>query len=363
MCTIAGYAGAKQAAPILIDMLKREEYMDSGLSTGIATIHEGRLYTAKVLGDVNELLHSTDAIHFPGTVGIIHSRTSNNLLSHAHPFLSADEKLALVLNGTFREVNCEAFAEESNRIMAAFFEEGVVKTAYTPSKASTNPRVLPNGMKYHDSESYALRIGRMLEHSAPENMARDMAEATRVALSQLPGDIIILGVHQDLPDTVTVGTVTRPMTCGFGDGETYLATSAMAFPREVQQRPIVSIPPTAICQITPEGLKITNKKIDNVRVEQVDYRVAAYLYTHMEALLKGKKDDPVAIPDMPCYTDWREVWSQPSVDCKFANPTGLLKPYATVLYETLWSFHKEGRLHSRVIERKGYPCTAFWLED
>lgn len=41
MCIIAGYAGNRRAAPVLIDMMRKEEFMDGGLSTGIATIHEG----------------------------------------------------------------------------------------------------------------------------------------------------------------------------------------------------------------------------------------------------------------------------------------------------------------------------------
>ena len=60
---------------------KKTEYFDGGLSTGIATIHEGKLYTAKVIDDVDTLLCETDAINFPGTTGIIHSRTGGNLVS------------------------------------------------------------------------------------------------------------------------------------------------------------------------------------------------------------------------------------------------------------------------------------------
>ena len=53
MCNISGYAGNKQAAPILVEMLKKQEYFDGGLSTGIATIDdEGNLYYAKVFGSV-----------------------------------------------------------------------------------------------------------------------------------------------------------------------------------------------------------------------------------------------------------------------------------------------------------------------
>ena len=44
MCNIAGYIGSKQAAPIIVEMLRKQEGWDSGYYTGIATIHDGKLY-------------------------------------------------------------------------------------------------------------------------------------------------------------------------------------------------------------------------------------------------------------------------------------------------------------------------------
>lgn len=77
MCNIAGYVGTKRAAPILIDMIKREEGLDGGFYTGIATIHEGKIYYAKLTGDADKLVAMTNAPSLPGTVGIIHSRTQS----------------------------------------------------------------------------------------------------------------------------------------------------------------------------------------------------------------------------------------------------------------------------------------------
>ncbi len=360
MCTIAGYAGNRRAAPILIEMMRKEEFMDGGLSTGIATIHEGKLYTAKVTGDLETLLRETDAADLPGTVGIIHSRTGGNLVSHAHPFKSADGELGLVLNGTLREVKSPEFFAASNKIMREFYEKGVhIDSAYK-SSSENPPSILPNGLSYHDTEPYALMIGEYVENTAPENMKKEMMKATVDALTRLTADIVILSVHAKLPDTITLGTITRPMNCGFGDGETYLATSAIAFPDEVQKRPVIAIPPTSVAQVTPEGITFTNEKIEGVRVEQIDYRIAAYIHDEMEKLLKEKH---IGVPEMPCYTDWRGVWSEPSVECKFASPTGLLKPYATILYEGLWSFHKEGRLRSAVeVNDRGTKVLRFWLD-
>ena len=61
MCNIAGYVGRETAAPRLIDMMQREEGFAGGYYTGIATFHEGRIYTAKVVGGLDRLLAETDA--------------------------------------------------------------------------------------------------------------------------------------------------------------------------------------------------------------------------------------------------------------------------------------------------------------
>ena len=359
MCNIAGYTGNRRAAPILIEMIRREQFMDGGQSTGIATIHEGKLYTAKVLGDVDTLLRETDALNFPGTTGIIHSRPMGNRQSHAHPFTDEDGKLAIVLNGTLRDVECEAFYHASNTLMQGYLDRGfTIKSAYE-STSKKSQLALANGLHYHDSEAYALFVGDAVSGNVT---AESVAQGMRRAISTLPADIVVLGIHADLPDVITVGDVTRPMAACTAGEETYLATTAMAFPPETVGHPILPLPPTSLAQAMPGSVSIETQAFDGVRVEQIDYRIASVIYGRMEALLKGQSEDPKSLYDMPVYDEWRDVWSEPHVDCKYANEGGLLKPYATVLYETLWSFHKEGRLHSITGERKGKPITKFWVD-
>ena len=69
MCNIAGYLGEKNAAPILLEMLRRQAPFDGDMSTGIATVHEGKLYYRKIVGDVDRLIRETDVLSLPGTVG------------------------------------------------------------------------------------------------------------------------------------------------------------------------------------------------------------------------------------------------------------------------------------------------------
>lgn len=364
MCNIAGYTGKKRAVEVLIDMMRKEQFIDGGLSTGIATVHEGKIYTAKVLGDVDDLIKNTDVLNFPGTTGIMHSRPSGNRQSHAHPFTSNDGKVALVLNGTARDNDTPEFLRRSNEIMQGFFDRGFeIKTAYKKQSPGSGRCLLSDdGIGYHDSEPYALMIGDMVSGSTKATLKKDMADAMEKAITELPIDIVTLAVHAELDGVITVGDITRPMVAGFGNGETYLATTALAFPDDVQRNSILHLPPTSITQVTPEGVNVIKTSLDGVRVEQIDFRIASVIYERMEKLLKGQKDDPKSLYDIPCYTDWRDVWSEPYVDCKYAKDGGLLKPYADILYRSLWSFHVEGRLHSIIGERNGRRIIKFWID-
>ena len=368
MCIIAGYSGKRPAAPILIEMLKKTEYIDGGLSTGIATIHEGKLYMRKVIGDVDTLLRETDALDLPGTTGIIHSRTGGNHVEHAHPFTSDDGKLALVLNGTSWGGGTAEFYKVQNEIMNSFLDRGMkIKSAVfknDPEKPSQ--RLLKNGYTYHDTEPYALIIGDAVKDSAKETIRDDIAAATKKALETLPIDVITLNVHENLPDTITIGTVSRPMSVGFGDGETFMCTTPLGLPDYVQQRPVVFIPPTTVAQVTPNGLNIRSTSFEDVRVEQIGYRVAKLVREEMERVFVGKKDDPQSIYALPFYTDWDKLlWQKPLVDSKYALEGSRLKPVASAIYEGLWSFHKEGRLHWVVGEKPNKPgekITKFWID-
>ena len=364
MCNIAGYTGTRRAAPILIEMMRKEQFYDGGQSTGLATIHEGKLYYAKVLGDLDTLLRTTDALNFPGTTGIIHSRPSGNLQSHAHPFVAEDNQTALVLNGTLRDVNTPEFYAQSNRIMQGFFDRGItIKTAYERKNDGKPSRTLKNGLGYHDSEPYAQMIGDYTGKLGRALTREDLTDAMTAAFTSLPADIVALAIHANLPDTITVGDITRPMVAGFGDRETYLATTALAFPEEIQKHPILPLPPTSVSSVTPDGVRVVRTEIEGVRVEQIDYRIAAKIYERMEALLKNAGEEGASLYDMPAYDEWRDIWNEPYVDCKYPKEGGLLKPYAMVLYETLWAFYKEGRLRERIGERRGKPITKFILDE
>jgi len=357
MCNIAGYTGSKRAAPILIDMLRREQFFDGGCNTGIATVHEGKLYYAKVIGDVDDFLRETDAINFPGTFGIAHSRPGGSIQSHAHPFVDRNETLAAVLNGTWRDVNTPEFYEVSRSMMQAFMDRGFEIRSAVPGKGF-GP--LSNGMTYHNSELFALHTGDVIDKG--NDIKNDIVRGMCEVMSAQPADIVMLAIHALLDGTINAARITRPMVVGLGDGESYVATTAFAFPEDVELRNIVPLPTASISQITPGALHITDAKIENVKIQEYDHGIAAKAYKLMDDLLKGQKDDPKSLYDMPFYTDWRGLWNEPAVDCKYVKEGGLLKPYAELSYEILWAFHCEGRLHMTIGEQFGRRIMKFWTD-
>ena len=117
MCNIAGYIGNKSAAPILIEMMKKQEGFGGGFYTGLS-IHDGkRLQTVKVVGNLDNLLNETDAASFSGSVGFLHSRSnSGGNIAWGQPFTSNEGVIyvSVYCIPDCARVNCRRSYEQSN---------------------------------------------------------------------------------------------------------------------------------------------------------------------------------------------------------------------------------------------------------
>ena len=102
MCGIVGYTGMQQAAPILLEGLKRLEYRGYD-SAGIAIMDDGSISVQKVSGRIAKLCELTeDGKTCPGNVGIGHTRWATHGAPtdiNAHPHMSNDGRFAVVHNG------------------------------------------------------------------------------------------------------------------------------------------------------------------------------------------------------------------------------------------------------------------------
>jgi len=99
MCGIFGYIGNRNAAPLLVEGLRRLEYRGYD-STGIV-VKNGDLQLHKTVGKVSDLRNVLPT-SIEGTSGIAHTRwaTHGGVSSvNAHPHLNGDESIAIVHNG------------------------------------------------------------------------------------------------------------------------------------------------------------------------------------------------------------------------------------------------------------------------
>lgn len=100
MCVWSAYTGGKPAAPELWESLRKIEGIWAGFYTGLVTCSEGKLYCGKVLGNTRIWKEKYDLSAFPGTCGLIHSRTNSGGDERwSHPFVGSAGKVAIISQG------------------------------------------------------------------------------------------------------------------------------------------------------------------------------------------------------------------------------------------------------------------------
>ena len=101
MCGIIGYIGDKNAAPILIEGLKKLEYRGYD-SCGIGVIKNGNLVVLKKRGKISQLEKKKELKNIKGNIGIGHTRWATHGRPseiNAHPHLDCKKEIAIVHNG------------------------------------------------------------------------------------------------------------------------------------------------------------------------------------------------------------------------------------------------------------------------
>ena len=224
MCVLCAYAGDRPAAPVLLEMLRREEGLAGGYYTGLATIHEGTLHYAKVVGDTDTLCRETPAADLPGCIGIAHSRTpSGGGREWSHPFIDCSGKLAYVANGGQGVFAGKGYLEQAGCKLA---EAGHRFCSAVPEPVSAYP-VLPDGSCIHLSD--------IMCHLVEEEMkgAIDLTAAMAAAYRQCPSEIVGLALHADDSLGFAAARFNMPLVIGRDGAGIYAASTAIAFPDTV----------------------------------------------------------------------------------------------------------------------------------
>src|SRR5437899_2165414 len=209
MCGIVGYVGRSEAAPILLDGLRRLEYRGYD-SAGVAIVDGNHVETRKCAGRIPALAKLMSEKPPSGSFGISHTRWATHGKvndENAHPHFDASGKIALVHNGVIE--NYQALKEQ------------LVRDGDNDFRSQTDTEVLAHliGKLYDDSCASTV--------DAPGKKAR-LFDAVRTALRQVIGTYGIAVVHADVPAFMIGARRGSPLVLGVGNGENFLASDGSA---------------------------------------------------------------------------------------------------------------------------------------
>ncbi|TNF26329.1 MAG: glutamine--fructose-6-phosphate transaminase (isomerizing), partial [Bacteroidetes bacterium] len=250
MCGIVAYIGKQDAYPILIKGLKRLEYRGYD-SAGVSLLGSSDLKVYKCKGKVSDLEAFVKSNDISGSVGIGHTRWATHGEPNdvnAHPHYSGNERLAIIHNGII---------ENYNSLKKELSKRGHV------FKSDTDTEVLVH-----------------LIEDVQSNENLPLAEAVRVALTQVVGAYAIAVLDREDPNVIIGAKKGSPMVVGIGKDEFFLASDA-----------------TPIIEYTKEVVYLDDEQIVELRLGKEpilrsidDELITPYiqeLELHLEALEKG----------------------------------------------------------------------------
>ncbi len=231
MCGIIGIVGGQPVADRLVDGLRRMEYRGYD-SSGICTLHDGQLVRRRAEGKLNNLVANLAENPAPGDVGIAHTRWATHgapTAKNAHPH--ATDHLALVHNGII---------ENYKELRADLHQDGSALESDT------------------DSEVVAHLVSRRVENGESPQ------EAVANVLPSLRGAFALAIAFRDHPDMLIGARRGSPLVVGYGEGETYIGSDALALAPLTQRISYLEEGDWVV--ITREGATIYDS--ENVEVER-----------------------------------------------------------------------------------------------
>jgi glucosamine--fructose-6-phosphate aminotransferase (isomerizing) len=195
VCGIIGIVGKDEVCDRLLNGLRRLEYRGYD-SAGIATDHDGVIDRRRAPGKLDNLAAVLAENPLPGSTGIAHTRWATHgapTEDNAHPH--ATDEIAVVHNGIIE--NFKALREELQA-------RGRIFTSQT------------------DTEVVAHLISEQVEQGiAP-------SAAVSAVLKRLHGAFALAILFREHPDLLIGARLGSPLVVGYGEGETYLGSDALA---------------------------------------------------------------------------------------------------------------------------------------
>ncbi|HUL49090.1 MAG TPA: glutamine--fructose-6-phosphate transaminase (isomerizing) [Gemmatimonadales bacterium] len=221
MCGIVGYVGEREAAPILLEGLRRLEYRGYD-SAGLA-VQTGRgIVTRKLGGRVEGLATHLTRLPVHGTAGIAHTRWATHGAPNernAHPHIDCRGQIALVHNGIIE--NAEALRAALERNGHRFYTETDTET---------------------------------LAHLIEEEPGDTLEARVIAALQHVEGTYGLAVIAADEPEKIVVARRGSPVLLGIGNHEYFVASDASAVLEHT--RKVVYLDDGDVAVLTPRGYQV-----------------------------------------------------------------------------------------------------------
>ncbi len=267
MCGIVGYVGSQQAAPILIDGLRRLEYRGYD-SAGIAVLgSDGKVEIRKRAGKLANLVGVVEDDGPTGSVGIGHTRWATHGRpndDNAHPHNDCQGEISVVHNGII-----ENYAELRDEL----------RSAGHTFVSETDTEVLAH----------------LIEAQYQETQG-DLFKAVRLALGRVTGTYSIAVVSQLHPDLLIGARYAGPLIVGLGEHEQFLASDIPALLKHTRR--VIILEEGELVALRPESVELCDLAGNHIEREPltIEWDVEAAEkggYDHF--MLKEIHEQPEAI--------------------------------------------------------------------
>ncbi|MCE2926346.1 MAG: glutamine--fructose-6-phosphate transaminase (isomerizing) [Rickettsiales bacterium] len=195
MCGILGIAGRDGVANRILDGLKQLEYRGYD-SAGIATLDSGKITKCRAQGKLTNLAKELEKKSLAGNTGIGHTRWATHGApneTNAHPH--STDKVAVVHNGII-----ENYREIKDHLIAKGYD----------FKSQTDTEVAP-----------VLVTDLIKQGLTPK-------DAVMQAISEFRGAYALAFIFADHPDLLIAARNGPPLAIGYGNGENYIGSDAIA---------------------------------------------------------------------------------------------------------------------------------------
>jgi glucosamine--fructose-6-phosphate aminotransferase (isomerizing) len=265
MCGIVGYIGRREAAPIILESLRKLEYRGYD-SAGIAVLNGGGVGIRRCLGKLKNLDALLAARPIPGSVGIGHTRWA----THGKP----------------SEIN--AHPHQAGSVV-------VVHNGIIENYLELKEYLTAEGAKFEsetDTEIVAHLVDQKIRRGA------DFLAAVQKSLKEIEGSYALVFLNLKDPERLIVAKNSTPIVLGSGRDETLIASDIPALLDHT--RKVTFLEDGEIAEVKANGFRILNGsgKTLSRPVKEITWdAVAAQKGGYRHFMLKEIHEQPRTVTD------------------------------------------------------------------